>query len=114
MTYEPLEKNLSVDLIKFAEKYELLHMIELIQSLCCNDKPNLSKFDIAQLVSFAKLIKLVSSLKFPFWNDDLENYREEDGDAYLEVMNGPYGYFSSWIYDELGVPIESPNDDASN
>jgi hypothetical protein len=105
MTYEPLDENLSNELREYANQNEFKHIIHLLALLVLNEEPVLSEFDREQLWLFANYIKITSSLQYPYWNDDLDNYDEADGDGYLEVINGLYSNFSSWLYDELNLAV---------
>ena len=59
------------------------------------------------IVLFLKYIKITAALQYPYWNDDLRNYVESDGEGYLEVINGIYSGFASWLYDELNLSINN-------
>jgi len=107
MKYEPLDQDLGNELKQYAQQHHFPHVIYLLELLSSGKTPILTEFDKEQLVLFSRLIKLVAALQSPLWNDDLENYKEDDGDEYLEVINGIYGKFSSWLYDELGVAAGS-------
>lgn len=105
MTFEPLQADLHDELKEYAEANSFKHIAKLLGLLANMEKPVLSEFDKEQLVTFTQHIKLTYSLKYPYWNDDLDNYSESDENEYLEIMNGLYQAFASWLYDELDLAV---------
>lgn len=107
MNYEPIDSGLSQELKDIARINGFTHISAILSALAKDKSPTLTAFDKEQLVLFAKYIKTTAALKYPFWNDDLDNYVASNGEEYLEVINGVYGKFAAWLLDELRLPIEA-------
>ena len=89
-----------------AEENGFRHVFNIVDRLSQPDGKTLSEFDKEHLVLFLKHIKITAVLKYPYWNDDLINYVESDGEEYLEVINGIYSSLASWMHDELNLSID--------
>ena len=106
MGYMPLAKSLGNELKAFAEENGFRHVVNIVDRLSQPDNETLSEFDKEHVILFLKHIKITAALKYPYRNDDLVNYVKRDGEEYLEVINGIYSSFASWLYDELNLSID--------
>ncbi len=107
MNYEPIDSGLANELKDIAKVNGFTHIFTLLSALSTDKNLALTESDKEQLVLFAKYIKTTAALKYPFWNDDMDNYVASDEEEFLEVINGIYGKFASWLLDELNLPIEA-------
>ena len=107
MRYEPLDQGLGNELKSIAEHSNFRHVINIVDQLMSLDGENISTFDKEHILMFLKYIKIKAALQYPYWNDDLSSYDEHDGDEYLEVINGIYSGFATWLYDELHLSNEA-------
>lgn len=103
--YNSIDQDLADTLISFAQSKNYPYVVDLINRFLSVDKPQLTKFDQSHIVSFLVFIKQDAQLRYPFWDDDLDNYHEADNDAFLEVINEYYAPFANWLYDELGISV---------
>ncbi len=103
--YTSIDQDLANTLISFAQSKNYPYVVDLINRFLSVDKPQLTEFDKFHIVSFLALIKQDAQLRYPFGDDDLDNYQEADNDAFLEVVNEYYAPFANWLYDELGISV---------
>jgi hypothetical protein len=91
-----------------------LHVASLLQRIGSQDRAELSDLDTDQLRTFARYVRARASLLHPYWDHSRRPYVEADEEEFLELMNGFYGSFASFLLDELGLAVELERSDAES
>ena len=93
------------EMIEHAREEGFPHVESVLARMIRDDSVDLSPQDREQLRIFGRFIEYRARLRFPYWSDDDAPFIEAHETEYLELVNGAWGKFAAFLYDELKIAL---------